>query len=113
MTSPPPIAAPSAAPPPPGLTPRDILDGIFDPLLLLEPLRDHTGKVTDFLIVEANEIAAQYYHLERDAMIGRRLLEFLPSDNATCLMAMVRDALKSGEPLVANNFAFALEIYGR
>jgi diguanylate cyclase (GGDEF)-like protein/PAS domain S-box-containing protein len=98
---------------PPDFSPRAILDALFDPHLLLSPVRDHTGKVSDFLIVEANQGAAEYYGLGREAMLGRRLLEFLPPDNAGCLMAMARDALESGEPLVANNFAFSLEIYGQ
>jgi len=98
---------------PPDLSPRAILDALFDPHLLLSPVRDRTGKVSDFLIVEANQSAAEYYGLGRNAMIGRRLLEFLPPDNAGGLMAMARDALESGEPLVANNFAFSLEIYGQ
>ncbi len=97
----------------PDFSPRAILDALFDPHLLLSPIRDNTGKVSDFLIVEANQAAAEYYHLGHGAMIGRRLLEFLPADNAGCLMAMARDALESGEPLVANNFAFSLEIYGQ
>jgi diguanylate cyclase (GGDEF)-like protein/PAS domain S-box-containing protein len=97
----------------PDFSPRAILDALFDPHLLLSPVRDRTGKVSDFLIVEANQGAAEYYGIGREAMIGRRLLEFLPPDNAGCLMAMARDALESGEPLVANNFAFSLEIYGQ
>ena len=96
----------------PRVTPREILDGLLDPYLLLSAVRDESGKISDFSLTEANEAAAQYYHLEREDMLGRRLLEFLPADNATLLIAMARDAYESGEPLVANNFAFALEIYG-
>ena len=94
------------------VSPRAILDALPDPHLLLSPLRDATGKVADFVIEEANEAAAAYYRLERESMVGRHLLEFLPQDNGGCLMAMARDAYESGEPLVADNFAFALEIYG-
>ena len=94
------------------VSPRAILDALPDPHLLLSPLRDATGKVADFVIEEANEAAAGYYRLERESMVGRRLLEFLPQDNGGCLMAMARDAYESGEPLVADNFAFSLEIYG-
>lgn len=94
------------------VSPRAILDALPDPHLLLSPLRDATGKVTDFTIEEANEAAAAYYRLQRESMVGRHLLEFLPQDNGGCLMAMARDAYESGEPLVADNFAFALEIYG-
>lgn len=93
-------------------TPRAILDALPDPHLLLAPLRDAAGKITDFSIDEANEASAKYYQLDRQSMIGRGLLELLPSDSAGCLLAMARDAYESNEPLVANNFAFALEIYG-
>ena len=93
-------------------SPRAILDALPDPHLLLAPLRDAAGKITDFQIDEANEASAKYYQLERQSMIGRGLLELLPTDSAGCLLAMARDAYESDEPLVANNFAFALEIYG-
>ena len=92
---------------------RAILDCLLDPHLLLRPVRDNSGKITDFAVVEANTAAAEYYRLERDAMLGRRLLEFLPADNAGGLLAMARDAHESGEPLVVNNYAFAFEIYGQ
>ncbi|MBU3666867.1 MAG: diguanylate cyclase [Chthoniobacterales bacterium] len=93
-------------------SPRAILDALLDPHLLLAPVRDAKGKIADFNIEEANGAAAKYYQLEREGMIGRRLLELLPADSAGVLMAMARDAFESDEPLVANNFAFALEIYG-
>lgn len=93
-------------------SPRAILDALPDPHLLLAPLRDSAGKITDFRIDEANEASARYYQLARQDMIGLRLLELLPVDSAGCLLAMARDAYESNEPLAANNFAFALEIYG-
>lgn len=104
-------AAPAAAPS--TVSSRDILDSLLDPHLLITPRRDRAGKITDFTIIEANQSAAEYYGLEREAMLGRRLLEFLPADNAGALLAMARDAHESGEPLVVNNYAFALEIYGQ
>ena len=94
-------------------TPREILDSLLDPHLVLSPLRNTTGKITDFRINDANIAAAEYYRLERDSMLGRGLLEFLPSDSASALFAMARDAYESGEPLIVNNFPFALEIYGQ
>lgn len=94
-------------------TPREILDSLLDPHLLLSPLRNTTGKITDFRINDANIAAAEYYHLERESMLGRRLLELLPSDGASALLAMARDAYESGEPLVVNNYPFALETYGQ
>lgn len=92
---------------------RAILDSLLDPHFLLGPVRDASGKITDFRIAEANTAAAEYYHVDRESMLGRHLLEFLPADNAGALMAMARDAHESGEPLVVNNYAFAFEIYGQ
>lgn len=91
---------------------RAILDSLLDPHFLLVPQRDSTGKITDFTIAEANTAAAQYHNRDRESLLGRHLLEFLPPDNAGGLLAMARDAYESGEPLVVNNYAFALEIYG-
>ena len=94
-------------------TPREILDSLLDPHLLLSPIRSTTGKIKDFQINDANIAAAEYYRLARESMLGRRLLEFLPSDGASALLAMARDAYESGEPLVVNNYPFALEVYGQ
>ena len=94
-------------------TPREILDSLLDPHLLLSPVRSTTGKIKDFRINDANLAAAEYYRLARESILGRRLLEFLPSDGASALLAMARDAYESGEPLIVNNFPFALEIYGQ
>jgi diguanylate cyclase (GGDEF)-like protein/PAS domain S-box-containing protein len=99
--------------PHPQIPARVILDSLLDPHFILAPRRDGAGKITDFTIVDANVAAAEYYNLDRDTMPGRRLLEFLTTDNAGALMAMARDAHESGEPLVVNNYAFALEIYGQ
>jgi diguanylate cyclase (GGDEF)-like protein/PAS domain S-box-containing protein len=104
---------PPAVVPHPQIPARAILDSLLDPHLILAPRRDASGKITDFSVVEANTAAADYYHVDRETMLGRRLLEFLPADNAGGLLAMVRDAHESGEPLVVNNYAFALEIYGQ
>ena len=97
----------------PRIPARAILDSLLDPHFILSPHRDTSGKIVDFTVVEANTAAADYYRLERESMIGRHLLEFLPADNAGALMAMARDAHESGEPLVVNNYAFAFEIYGQ
>jgi diguanylate cyclase (GGDEF)-like protein/PAS domain S-box-containing protein len=109
----PPRSAPPVTVPHPTIPARAILDSLLDPHFVIAPLRDAAGKIIDFTIIEANHAAADYYHLDRETMIGRHLLEFLPADNAGALLAMARDAHESGEPLVVNNYAFAFEIYGQ
>lgn len=110
-----PTSIPSFSPQPSLIESLDthaILDSLLDPHLILAPLRDATGKIADFTIIESNAAAAEYYQLDHQAMIGRSLLELLPADNAGALMAMARDAHESGEPLVVNNYAIAFAIYG-
>jgi diguanylate cyclase (GGDEF)-like protein/PAS domain S-box-containing protein len=110
-----PTSTPTISPQPPTVESLDthaILDSLLDPHLILAPLRDATGKIADFTIIESNAAAAEYYQLDHESMIGRSLLELLPADNASALMAMARDAHESGEPLVVNNYAIAFAIYG-
>ncbi len=105
--------APHSSGPFPPATRRAILDSLLDPHILLIPFRNTSGRIIDFTILEANSAAAEYYHLDRESMLGRHLLEFLPTDNVGALLAMARDTYESGEPLIVNNYPFALEIYGQ
>jgi diguanylate cyclase (GGDEF)-like protein/PAS domain S-box-containing protein len=84
--------------------PREILDSMLDPLLLLRPQRDAAGRVTNFTIAEANQAAAEHYRRDRESLINLELQELLPPDQAASLLAMACDAHESGEPLVVNNF---------
>ena len=92
--------------------PREVLDALLDPHLILAPFCDHSGKITNFVVTEANLAAAEHYRLPREKMIGRLLLDLLSAESASALLAMARDAYNSGEPLVVNNFALAPEHYG-
>ena len=83
---------PHESDPHPRIPARAILDSLLDPHLILAPRRDGSGKITDFTVVEANTAAADYYRVDRETIPGRRLLEFLPADNAGALLAMARDA---------------------
>lgn len=62
---------------------RAIVDSLLDPLVLLEPIRDEAGKVTDFEYVDANQAACVYLKMDRDALIGNTLLTVRPGHNTT------------------------------
>jgi diguanylate cyclase (GGDEF)-like protein/PAS domain S-box-containing protein len=89
---------------------RTTLDSLLDPHVMLEAVRDEKGKITDFLFTDANDAACRYNKLDREHLVGRRLLELLPAHTSTGLLEMYRHALESDEPLVLNDFVYPHEI---
>lgn len=90
---------------------RTILDTMLDPHVMLEPVRDESGRITDFLFADANEAACRYNKLDRPHLVGRRLLELLPAHISSGLLEMYRQAIDSDRPLVLNDFVYPHEIY--
>ena len=87
-----------------------ILNSLIDPHVMLEAVRDEKGKITDFLFPDANDAACRYNKLDREHLVGRRLLELLPAHTSTGLLEMYRHALESDQPLVLNDFVYPHEI---
>lgn len=90
---------------------RTTLDSLLDPHVTLEAVRDEKGKITDFLFADANDAACRYNKLDREHLVGRRLLELLPAHTSSGLLDMYRDALESDRPLVLNDFVYPHEVY--
>jgi diguanylate cyclase (GGDEF)-like protein/PAS domain S-box-containing protein len=90
---------------------RATLDSLLDPHVMLEAVRDRNGKITDFLFTDANEAACSYNKLDREHLVGRRLLELLPAHTSSGLLDMYREALESRRPLVLNDFVYPHEIH--
>lgn len=90
---------------------RTTLDSLLDPHVTLEAVRDEKGKITDFLFADANNAACLYNKLDREHLVGRRLLELLPAHTSSGLLDMYREALESDRPLVLNDFVYPHEIY--
>ena len=90
---------------------RTILDTMLDPHVMLEPVRDESGRITDFVFADANEAACRYNKLDRPHLVGRRLLELLPAHISSGLLEMYRQAIDSDRPLVLNDFVYPHEIY--
>ena len=87
------------------------LDSLLDPHVMLEAVRDEKGKITDFLFAEANDAACRYNKLDREHLVGRRLLEILPAHSSSGLLNMYSEALESDRPLILNDFVYPHEIY--
>lgn len=88
------------------------LDSLLDPHVTLEAVRDPQGQITDFVFTEANEAACRYNQLDREHLVGMRVLELLPAHMSSGLLNLYRQALESAQPLVLNDFVYPHELYG-
>jgi diguanylate cyclase (GGDEF)-like protein/PAS domain S-box-containing protein len=88
------------------------LDSLLDPHVSLEAVRDPQGRIADFIFTDANEAACRYNKMDREHLVGMRLLELLPAHRASGLFDLYRQALESEQPLVLNDFIYPHELYG-
>jgi PAS domain S-box-containing protein len=88
---------------------RAASDALLDPQVLLEPRRDASGHITDFVYREINRATSDYLGLAPEEVLGRGLTETMPG-LTTMLPGCIR-CLETGDPLVLNDFAYINEIY--
>lgn len=90
---------------------RSILDGMLDPWVMFEPIRDERDRIVDFVFSEANVRACEYNQMSREQMIGASLLTLLPGHRGSELFASYVRVIESGDPLVLDDFSYPREIY--
>ncbi|WP_406096687.1 PP2C family protein-serine/threonine phosphatase [Kitasatospora purpeofusca] len=84
-------------PPVPPDREADLLDGLLDPAMLLEPvLRD--GRVVDFTVLRTNRLFRDPLGRPRSGLDGTSLLETYPMACATGLLEPLLRAHETGEP---------------
>ncbi|MEI8083426.1 MAG: PAS domain S-box protein, partial [Actinomycetes bacterium] len=91
---------------------RAILDSMLDPHILVEALRDDDGQIADLVYTDANPAACAYNGKAYDDLVGSRVLDLLPGQEASGLMAAYRRVIETGEPLLLDAFVYAHEALG-
>ncbi len=91
---------------------RATLDSLLDPHVVLTAVRDASGNIVDFEYTDANAAACEYNGLAYEELIGMRLLQFLPGHESAGLLDQYRAVIETGEPLVLDDFVYALELRG-
>lgn len=86
---------------------RATLDSLLDPHVLVEAIRDETGRIVDFLYLEANEAAAHAMGQERDRLVGAQLSEVLPNAGNSDLTRLWIEAVNTGAALIVDDFVLA------
>jgi diguanylate cyclase (GGDEF)-like protein/PAS domain S-box-containing protein len=89
---------------------QSTIDSLLDPHVLLEAVRDASGTIIDFVYAETNDAACEYMQMDRDDLLGARLLDLLPGQAGSGMLAMYAEAIESGRPLRLDSFAYPHEI---
>jgi diguanylate cyclase (GGDEF)-like protein/PAS domain S-box-containing protein len=81
------------------LTVQALLDALTDPTVLMEPVRDESGRVRDFVLRVCNQPLDDYLGLEHGDSIGRLLRPLQRHGDTSRLFDRYVAVLDTGEPL--------------
>ena len=86
---------------------RAAMDAEIDAHMFLDAVRDHEGRIEDFVFVDGNEAAARYLHVTLGEIVGQRLLQAFPVHRTSGLFDMYATTVETSEPLVLENHAMS------
>lgn len=92
---------------------RATIDSVQDPHVILEPVRDEAGRITDFTYVQANALACEVNQRTHDELIGSRLVELHPAVEASGLLRDFARVMESGTPLLMDDVTYSDDTVGR
>ena len=88
------------------------LESLFDPHVLLQPVRDADGRIVDFLFDNTNPAACGWIGIDRNHLTRRRLLQIYPSAETSGLLKILADIADTGRPAAVDGFPFPLGAAG-
>ncbi len=88
---------------------RSALDGLMDPCVVLAPTRDRSGRIIDFVYVDANRAACEYNGLSYSEQIGRTLLQMYPQHLENGLFDAYAKVVETHDPLARLDETFPAE----
>lgn len=91
---------------------RATLEGMLDPLAIIEPVRDDDRRVVDFTYLDLNPAACSWLGVERHRLAGTRLRESFPGIESSGLLRQLAEVSETGRPLVLDDFPFVLHGVG-
>jgi diguanylate cyclase (GGDEF)-like protein/PAS domain S-box-containing protein len=91
---------------------RATLEGMFDPLAIVEPVRDGDGHVVDFVYLDVNPAASAWFKADRRHLVGGRLCRTFPEFESSGLLRALAAVVDTGRPLMLDDFPFMLRGVG-
>ena len=92
---------------------RATLDSLLDPFVLLESVRDETGRLVDLRYVDANGSAVAYNRRPREQLIGSTMLELFPALFSNGPLSSYFEAIETGEPMILDDVPYGNEMFGQ
>lgn len=97
----------------PAVSEADLLrateDGMFDPQVLMETVRDPDGLVVDLVFRSVNRAACSFIGAREGDLLGRGVVASFPNVPVSGLMAQVAGCL-SGKPAILEDFAYFSDV---
>jgi len=91
---------------------RAQLDAEIASHVTLTAVRDGSGTIVDFVLVDANTAALAYLGLEVEQLFGTRLVEMFPSAPAQGLRELCAHTVDTGEPLIEDDYLLPNQWFG-
>lgn len=88
------------------------LEGMLDPIAIIEPVRDGERHVVDFNYLAVNPAACAWLRADRDRLLGTRMCASLPEVESSGLLRNLAELADTGRPLVLDDFPFTLRGVG-
>ena len=87
-------------------------DGMLDPQVLFEAVRDPSGRITDFVYREVNNSACHYIGMRREDMIGNSAIATMPNLARSGLFERYAECADTGRPQIINDFGYLNDTLG-
>lgn len=84
------------------------LRSAFDPYVLVELVRDQGDRVVDFTYIDTNPAACDWIGLDRDHLLGRRMLDVFPTVETSGLLKIFADTAERETTTDVSEFPFPL-----
>lgn len=91
---------------------RAAMDGLLTPLVLWGAVRDDSGAIVDFNVIDANRATTEYLGLSRQEFLESTIMTLLPGLEGTNLITAMVDCVELGQPLLIEGFFYHHDILG-
>jgi PAS domain S-box-containing protein len=91
---------------------RSSIENLLDAFAIYSSIRDDNGKIVDFRVEYANQVACQLTGRQHESYLGRTVLELYPDLRQTPIFDWYVEAVETGRLVVKEDFAFDTTPHG-
>ena len=91
---------------------QSVMDTLHDPHVILDPVRDESGQIVDFVFAEANQAACESNARSHHELVGARLLSLHPAAKSTGLLDEYINIVETGEVMILDDLVYPQDLLG-